>query len=163
MEIGFLQALDSLDLSKNQLCGEIPSSISVINFLNFLDLSNNNLSGKIPIGPKLSTFKATAYEGNPNLCGFPLPKKCFGEEITQNPTVNGGHASMQDEEVGFITLGFYVCATLGFVIGFWGVFSTLLLNRPWRISYFKYLNYVKEKVCVTGAVNMVKLQRQLQT
>ena len=163
LEIGFLQALDSLDLSKNQLCGEIPSSISVINFLNFLDLSNNNLSGKIPIGPKLSTFKATAYEGNPNLCGFPLPKKCFGEEITQNSTVNGGHASMQDEEVGFITLGYYVCATLGFVIGFWGVFGTLLLNRAWQISYFKYLNYVKEKVCVTGAVNMVKLQRQLQT
>ena len=49
--------------------------------------------------------------------------------------MNGGHASMQDEQDGFITLGFYVRATLGFVIGFWGVFGTLLLNKPWRISY----------------------------
>ena len=82
LEIDFLQSLDSLDLPKNQLCDEIPSSISLINFLNFLDLLNNNLSGKIPIGPQLNTFKAIAYEGNPNLCGFPLLKKCFGEEIT---------------------------------------------------------------------------------
>ena len=86
-----------------------------------MDLSNNNLSGKILVGPQLNTFNATAYEGNPNLCGFPLPKKCFGEEITLNSTVNGGHASMQDEEDGFITLGFYVCAALGFVISFWHI------------------------------------------
>ncbi|KAL4629208.1 hypothetical protein ACB092_05G291400, partial [Castanea dentata] len=131
-EIGVLRSLEVLDLSENQLSGGIPSSIALINSLNFLDLSNNNLSGIIPTDPQLNTFNATAYEGNPNLCGFPLPKKCPGE-TTQNPTVNrgGDHAGIQEMEDGFITPRFYVSVALGFVIGFGGVFGTLLLNRSW--------------------------------
>ena len=89
-EIGALHSLEVLDLSENQLRGGIPSSISGITSLNFLNLSNNNLSGKIPIGRQLDTINAFAYEGNPNLCGFPLPKKCWGDETTQNPIMNKG-------------------------------------------------------------------------
>ena len=163
-EIGLLESLNSLDLSKNQLCGGIPSSISRINSLSFLNLLNNNLSGEIPTGPQLNTFSATSYEVNPSLCGFPLPNKCLGEEMTQNSIENRGseHASIQEEEDGFITMGFYVSMALGVVVGFWGVFGTILLNRSWRFSYFKFLNIVKDKMYVTGAVNMVKLQRRLQ-
>ena len=128
-------------------------------------MSNNNLSRKIPIGSQLYTFNAFAYEGNPNLYGFPLPKKCLREDTTQNPTMNTGsdHAGIQEEEDGFVTLGFYVSVTLGFVVGFWGVFGTMVLNRSWRFSYFKFLNNFKDKLYVTGAMIMVKLQRQLQT
>ncbi|KAK7825916.1 receptor-like protein eix2 [Quercus suber] len=46
-QIDMLQSLDFLDLSKNQLSGGIPSSLSHIDRLSVLDLSNNNLSGKI--------------------------------------------------------------------------------------------------------------------
>ena len=81
-EIGLLESLNSLDLSKNQLCGGIPSSISRINSLSFLNLLNDNLPGAIPTGPQLNTFSATSYEVSPNLCGFPLPNKCLGEEMT---------------------------------------------------------------------------------
>ena len=113
-----LQSLEVLDLSKNQLCGGIPSSISLISSLNFLVLSNNNLLSIIPTGPQLSTFNASAYEGNPNLCGFPLPKKCSGEETTENSTMSRGgeHAGIQEDEDGFITLGFYVSLSLGFIL-----------------------------------------------
>ncbi|XP_030970944.1 receptor-like protein EIX1 [Quercus lobata] len=164
-EIGLLRSLEALDLSKNQLCGVIPSSISLINSLSSLNLSNNNLSGKIPTGSQLNTFNAIAYEGNPNLCGFPLPKKCSGEDTTQNPVVNtgSGHAIIQEEEDGFVTLGFYVSVTLGFVVSFWGVVGTMVLNWSWRFSYFKFLNNFKDKLYVIGAVIMVRLQRQLQT
>ncbi|XP_050258899.1 receptor-like protein EIX2 [Quercus robur] len=152
-EIGLLESLNSLDLSKNQLCGGIPSSISQINSLSFLNLSNNNLSGEIPTGPQLNTFSATSYEMNPNLCGFPLPNKCLGEEMTQNSVENRGseRASIQEEEDGFITMGFYVSMALGVVVGFWGVFGTLLLNKSWRFSYFKFLDIVKDKIYVTGS------------
>ena len=128
-------------------------------------MSNNNLSGKIPTGSQLNTFNATTYEGNPNLWGFPLPNKCSGEDTTQNPVVNtsSGHAIIQEEEDGFVTLGFYVSVTLGFVVGFWGVVGTMVLNRSWRFSYFKFLNNFKDKLYVTEAVIMVRLQRQLQT
>ena len=164
-EIGLLRSLEALDLSQNQLCGGIPSSISLIYSLSSLNLSNNNLFGKIPTGSQLNTFNATAYEGNLNLCGFPLPKKCSREDTTQIPTMNtgSGHAGSQKEEDGFVTLGFYVSVTLGFVVGFWGVFGTMVLNRSWRFSYFKFLNNFKDKLYVTGAMIMVKLQRQLQT
>ena len=102
------------------LCGGIPSSISQINSLSFLNLSNNNLTGKIPTGPQLNTLTATSYEMNPNLCGFPLPNKCLGEEMTQNSVENRGseRASIQEEEDGFIALGFYVSMALGVVVGF---------------------------------------------
>ena len=164
-EIGLLESLNSLDLSKNQLCGGIPSSISQINSLSFLNLSNNNLSGEIPTGPQLSTFNATSYEVNLDLCGFPLPNKCSGEEMTQNSVENRGseHAGIQEEEDGFITMGFYVSMALGVVVGFWGVFGPILLSKSWRFSYFKLLNIVKDKMYVTGAVNMNKLRRRLQT
>nr|XP_023871756.1 receptor-like protein EIX2 [Quercus suber] len=164
-DIGLLHSLEVLDLSDNKLGGEIPSTISLIDCLNSLNLRNNNLSGRIPTGPQLSTFNASAYEGNPNLCGFPLPKNCLGEETPQNPTVNrsSGDTSMQGEENGFITRGLYVSVAIGFVIGFWGVFGTLLLNKSWR-SYFKFLNNFKDKLYVNGVVlNTARLQRQLQS
>ena len=112
-DIGVLRSLEYLDLSKNQLSSGIPPSIALINSLNFLDLSNNNLLGIIPTGPQQKTFNAIAYEGNPNLCGFPLPKKC-PRETTQNPVVNrgGDHAGIQEMEDWFITPGFYVSVTL---------------------------------------------------
>uniref|UniRef100_A0A7N2MTJ2 Leucine-rich repeat-containing N-terminal plant-type domain-containing protein n=2 Tax=Quercus lobata TaxID=97700 RepID=A0A7N2MTJ2_QUELO len=168
-DIKLLRSLEVLDLSDNKLCGEIPSTLSLIDGLNSLNLRNNNLSGRIPTGPQLSTFNASSYEGNPNLCGFPLPKNCLGEETPQNPTVNptvngsSGDASMQDEKDGFITRGFYVSAAIGFVVGFWGVFGTLLLNRSWRLSYFKFLNNIRDRLYVIGGVTMARLQRQLQS
>nr|POF18752.1 brassinosteroid lrr receptor kinase brl2 [Quercus suber] len=147
-EIDMLQSLDALDLSKNQLSGGIPSSLSHIDRLSVLDLSSNNLSGKIPTSPQLDTFNASSYEGNPNLCGAPLPKKCLWEEIAQNPAMNRSreHAGMQDEREGFISIGFYVSAALGFIAGFWGVVGTLVLNMALRVAYFRFLNDFKDRL-----------------
>ena len=163
-EIDMLQSLDALDLSKNQLSGGIPSSLSHIDRLSVLDLSNNNLSGKIPTSPQLDTFNASSYEGNPNLCGAPLPKKCLGEEIGQNPAMNRSkeHAGMQDEREGFISIGFYVSVALGFIAGFWGVVGTLVLNMALRVAYFRFLNDFKDRLYVAISVNLARVQRQLQ-
>ena len=156
--IGALQSLDFLDLSKNQLFGRIPFSLSHIDRLSVLDLSNNNLSGKIPTSPQLDTFNASSYEGNPNLCGAPLPKKCSGEGIAQNPAMNRrrDHAGMQDKKEGFISLGFYVSLALGFIAGFWGVVGTLLLNMSLRVVYFRFLNNFKDRFYVAIEVNMAR-------
>ena len=79
--IGQLKSLDVLDLSQNQLIGEIPSSLSEIDRLSTLNLSNNNLSGKIPRGTQLQSFNVSAYEGNPTLCGLPFLEKCIEDKI----------------------------------------------------------------------------------
>ncbi|KAG6714464.1 hypothetical protein I3842_05G203800 [Carya illinoinensis] len=115
-KIGLLGNLESLDLSRNQLCGEIPMSISNISFLSQLDLSTNNLSGKIPTGTQIQSFNASAFLGNPKLCGSPLPNKCI-EDLTLHKNQN----VQENDDDGFITKGFYVAATLGFIGGFWGV------------------------------------------
>ncbi|KAJ3691394.1 hypothetical protein LUZ61_020558 [Rhynchospora tenuis] len=55
-EIWLLQALINLNLSKNGLIGEIPQTIGVMQSLEYLDLSFNELSGLIP--QSLSTLSS---------------------------------------------------------------------------------------------------------
>jgi len=53
-EIMYMLGLVSLNLSRNNLSGEIPSDIGNLSLLDSLDLSRNHLSGKIP--PTLSNI-----------------------------------------------------------------------------------------------------------
>lgn len=138
-EIGNLKSLDALDLSNNHFSGGIPSSLSQVDRLDMLDMSNNNLSGKIPTSTPLQSFNATAYMGNPELCGAPLPRKCPGEEPTISTDTEV--STEQDDQDRIVTQGFYLSIGLGFVVGFWGVFGTSLLKKNQRNSYIKFLNY----------------------
>lgn len=153
-KIGQLNLLDSLDLSNNQLTGEIPESLSLLNYLGVLDLSNNNLSGKIPSSNKLQGFDASAYAGNLELCGSPLPVKCPEDEPAQSPAI-----TMQHSEDGIVSTGFYVSVALGFIVGFWGFVSSLLLNRSWRRAYWQFLDHTKERLCTNTVPNAAKRQR----
>ncbi|XP_044505660.1 receptor-like protein EIX2 [Mangifera indica] len=155
-KIGQLKSLDFLDLSRNRFSGEIPSSLSLINDLGVMDLSYNNFSGKIPTGTQLQSFNATVYEGNPGLCGLPLPKECPGEEPAQAPSTMKGKIP-EDE---FLSLGFYVSLSLGFIVGFWGVCGTLVLSRSWRRAYFKFLGDMKDRIYVTAVINLAKLKQR---
>ncbi|KAJ9678538.1 hypothetical protein PVL29_020661 [Vitis rotundifolia] len=129
--IGQLKSLDVLDLSQNQLIGEIPSSLSEIDRLSTLDLSNNNLSGKIPRGTQLQSFNASTYEGNPTLCGLPLLKKCPEDRAEGAPNASSYEDNIQQDGND---MWFYVSIALGFIVGFWGVCGTLLLNNSWSVS-----------------------------
>ncbi|CAL8150886.1 unnamed protein product [Prunus armeniaca] len=75
-QISNLKNLEVLNLSMNLLSGIIPSSLASLNFLREFNTSYNNLEGPIPIGTQLQSFNASAFEGNPKLCGVPLPNKC---------------------------------------------------------------------------------------
>ncbi|CAL2241717.1 unnamed protein product [Prunus armeniaca] len=132
--IGMLQELDSLDLSRNQINGRIPNSLSRIDRIGYLDLSENDLSGKIPIGTQLQSFSPSSYGGNPLLCGLPLLRTCDEDKEGPRQTV----LVNQDDQDGLITQGFYISLGLGFAIGFWGVFGTLLFNRSCRYTYFNF-------------------------
>ncbi|KAG6642832.1 receptor-like protein EIX1 [Carya illinoinensis] len=129
-KIGLLRKLECLDLSRNQLNGEIPMSISNLSFLNQLDLSANNLSGKIPIGTQIQSLDASRFLGNPKLCGSPLPNKCIDDLHPSYINTRGDKNQNVQENVDdrFITKGFYVAATLGFIGGFWGVCFISVLN-----------------------------------
>ncbi|KAK2639630.1 hypothetical protein Ddye_027425 [Dipteronia dyeriana] len=124
--IGAMSALESIDLSGNQFDGEIPQSISNLTFLSFLNFSNNNLIGKIPLSTQMQSFEASCFIGN-ELCGAPLPENCT-ETVQTSDHENGEELDGDEDEVDW----FYVSMALGFVVGFWSVIGSLLVNKRWR-------------------------------
>nr|XP_009389812.2 PREDICTED: probable leucine-rich repeat receptor-like protein kinase At1g35710 [Musa acuminata subsp. malaccensis] len=153
-----MQQLEILDLSRNNLSGIIPSTLADLNFLNDLNLSYNNLSGKIPTGSQLQTLNdPSVYAGNPNLCGPPLPKNC-----TMNIAKTDGEKQNEDSsESRMETLWLYTSITLGFITGFWAICGSLLLRRTWRITYFRAIDNMFDKLYVMMVVTVAKYKRRL--
>jgi len=141
--IGKLASLDFLDLSRNNLLGSIPSSLSRIDRLSVLDLSHNQLSGEIPTSTQLQSFDASCYEDNLDLCGPPLVNLCVEGEPTHDQKVE-----IQDDEDLLLNRGFYISLTFGFIIGFWGVFGSILIKSSWRHAYFKFINNLVDNIYV---------------
>ncbi|CAI8586562.1 unnamed protein product [Vicia faba] len=136
-EIGRLTSLEFLDLSRNHLFGPIPSSLAQIDRLSLLNLSNNNLSGRIPIGTQLQSFVASSYEGNADLCGKPLDKKCPGdEEAAHEKPETIEESSPEDKKSIYLSVG------LGFITGFWALFAGKV---SLSISNRIICNFVEEK------------------
>ncbi|KAL6175915.1 hypothetical protein ACLB2K_052553 [Fragaria x ananassa] len=121
-----------------------------------LNLSHNHLSGKIPVGTQFQTFNASAFMGNPGLCGPPLTPNCSGT-VPSPADDNKKH-----DTDGLIGLGFFISTVLGFVSGFWIVCGSLLLKSSWRYAYFKYLDDSRDWIYVKTAVYKAKMQRRLQ-
>ncbi|XP_073006725.1 receptor-like protein EIX1 [Typha latifolia] len=139
--IGGLQSLESLDLSNNELFGEIPSTLSALTFLSYLNLSYNNLSGRIPLEGQLETFEdPTIYIGNKNLCGPPTSKNCLENQTTTS--------DLLEYEDGYDMSSFYLSMGLGYAVGFWVIFGTLLFNRTWRTTYFLFIDNMCDRIYV---------------
>lgn len=158
-EIGSLVSLEFLDLSRNNLYGSIPSRLAQIDRLSMLDLSHNNLSGKIPISTQLQSFNASSYEENLDLCGKPLERLCDDEKET--PQEQGHELQEQDNGDKFLSDGFYWSMAVGFVMGFWGIFGSILLKRSWRYAYFRFLNNLVDKICVKVTLDAAEYRRRL--
>lgn len=94
-----LRRLRTLDLSRNNLSGTLPSNLSVAlarlyllrldnnrfsgpvpplnqSTLRIFNVSNNNFSGPVPVTEALSSFGASAFSGNPGLCGEVVRREC---------------------------------------------------------------------------------------
>ncbi|XP_060667274.1 receptor-like protein EIX2 [Ziziphus jujuba] len=142
--IGNLTTLETLDLSRNKLFGPIPVSMISLTFLNHLNLSCNNLTGKIPTANQFLTFDdPSIYQGNAGLCGKPLDNVCLGSSQFGTPR---GEKEEEDGDVGDKTekVGLYISIALGFIVGFWSVFGSLIINRSWRYTYFGFVQRVND-------------------
>jgi hypothetical protein len=73
-----LRGLQHLDLSNNNLSGQIPKFLEVFVFLQILNLSYNNFEDEVPTDGVFKNTSATLIMGNGKLCGgmpkFQLPK-----------------------------------------------------------------------------------------
>uniref|UniRef100_A0A0D3HFT4 non-specific serine/threonine protein kinase n=1 Tax=Oryza barthii TaxID=65489 RepID=A0A0D3HFT4_9ORYZ len=152
-QIGDLKQLESLDLSYNELSGEIPPSLSALTSLAHLNLSYNNLSGTIPSGSQLQALddQIYIYVGNPGLCGPPLLKNC---------STNGTQQSVYEDRSHMGSL--YLGMSIGFVIGLWTVFCTLMMKRTWMMAYFQIIDNLYDKAYVHVAISWSRLMRKNQ-
>ncbi|KAL6882050.1 hypothetical protein ACP4OV_011522 [Aristida adscensionis] len=155
-DIGVLRELESLDLSYNYLTGEIPSGLSDLTFLSCLNLSYNDLYGRIPSGHQLQTLNDEyMYIGNPRLCGPPLLKNCTRNETNQD-------ANEKQEWITHDVSSYYLSMSMGFVMGLWMVFCTMLFKKAWRIAYFQLLDQLYDKVYVQITVKKNAFMRKFQ-
>ncbi|XP_004296202.1 PREDICTED: receptor-like protein 2 isoform X1 [Fragaria vesca subsp. vesca] len=90
-QISNLRDLQTLDISENHLSGQIPSSVTSLNFLANLNVSYNNLEGQIPKGTQIQGFNVSSFEGNPKLCGLPLPNECQAIKRIDDQDNNNEH------------------------------------------------------------------------
>ncbi|KAM2306591.1 hypothetical protein EV2_029622 [Malus domestica] len=142
-QISNLTELERLELNSNRLLGEIPSSLSSLHFLSTFIVAYNNLEGSIPADTQLQGFNASAFEGNPKLCGTPLPNQYLsnnGNDADQNE--NNQDLDDDKDQILWVGLSF----ALGFVVGFLGFCCPLLLKRTWRNVYFQFLDNVQFKL-----------------
>ncbi|XP_031103126.1 receptor-like protein 7 [Ipomoea triloba] len=133
--VGNLKMIESLDLSSNQLGGEIPTQLADLSFLSVLNLSFNRLSGRIPTGNQLNTFDALSYQGNLELCGFPISKSCKVPPSSNGGQSGGGGGPVFDSEFDwhFIFIG------LGYGIGASVSMAALFFWKAGRTSSDKHL------------------------
>ncbi|XP_009341051.2 inactive leucine-rich repeat receptor-like serine/threonine-protein kinase At1g60630 [Pyrus x bretschneideri] len=71
-----LRRLYVLYLQDNRFTGPIPPLNQTS--LRFLNVSNNQLSGEIPVTPPLILFNASSFLGNVGVCGVQIDKPCGG-------------------------------------------------------------------------------------
>ncbi|KAF3649901.1 putative DNA-directed RNA polymerase 3, chloroplastic-like [Capsicum annuum] len=137
-DIGKLGWIETLDLSKNQLSVPIPPSVTTLDFLTHLNLSYNNSSGRIPTSTEFQIKDdPTIFQGNDALCGPPL-RHCSNDTTT---TSDGGmdDDGETDDEDKVEKIWFYAVVGLGYLVGFWVFFGTLIFKKSWRVAYFRFI------------------------
>lgn len=156
--VGSLTDLESLDLSHNSLSGPIPASMTSMTFLSFLNLSYNNLSVQIPVANQFGTFNdPSTYEGNPQLCGGPLPTNC-SLFFPENGAQEKKHEDGADDKTERLWL--YASIAIGYITGFWFVCGSLVLKRSWRHAYFKFVFDMRDNLLVWIAINLAGVKRR---
>ena len=152
-EIGRMESLDSLDFSRNRLVGQIPQSVAQIDRLNKLDLYTTICPEKFQLALNSKAFR-THTRATPS-CGDPLPKNCSDTSQTV-------FQASEEESDEVFNKGFYISMAIGFITAFWGVCGALIFNKSFRYAYFKLLNDVGDRVHVQTKIGKAKLLRMIE-
>ncbi|KAK4721364.1 hypothetical protein R3W88_011597 [Solanum pinnatisectum] len=159
-----LALFTSMDMSSNNLSGDIPLSltgsfnfsINNLTVLESVDLSKNQFLGQIPQSfSSLSTLSfLNLFDDNSSgmiplstqlqsfdLTSFQGNKLC-GLPLLMNCSLDDNilnHEYEDDENDEDEWDWFYISMAIGFALSFWGVCGSLLFKRSWRHAYFHFL------------------------
>ncbi|KAG4167536.1 hypothetical protein ERO13_A13G202700v2 [Gossypium hirsutum] len=132
----YLRDIIVLNFSHNSLIGPIPPALSELYQIESLNLSYNYLSGNIPsqlLGLHfLSSFKSS-YEGNPFLCGEPLPKNCSTDGSSSSMPKNATNEGFIDMKV------FYASFVRSYIVMSLCIAIVLYINPYWRRAWFYHV------------------------
>ncbi|KAK4339200.1 hypothetical protein RND71_040662 [Anisodus tanguticus] len=130
-----LAGLRSFNFSKNNLTGRIPNGIGDMKVLESVDLSENQLYGQIPQSfPSLCTLSFLNLSDN-NLSGMiPLSTQLqsFDQTGFQGNKLFPNGEYEEDESDKDEVDWFYISMATGFALSFWSVCGSLLFKRSWR-------------------------------
>jgi Leucine-rich repeat (LRR) protein len=135
-----LKNMESLDLSHNKLSGRIPFEFVEMTSLSVFSVAYNNLSGRVPFERQFSTFESQCYDGNPDLCGDPLPRNCS----TTNQLEPGHEEEKEESRIIDSPLFFYAFVAVSYAFGFWVFFGILIVKKNWRHIYFRAVDRIIE-------------------
>ncbi|KAJ0729997.1 putative non-specific serine/threonine protein kinase [Helianthus annuus] len=130
-KIGDMKALESFDLSLNRLSGELPMSLSKLNFISIFNVSYNKFTGRVPTSTQIQSLNESNFIGN-KLCGAPLISDC--KQLNVPDTLGD---QKEDNRSHGSDWGLIISIVLGFIIGFWVLVASLIVNKSWRIAYFR--------------------------
>ncbi|XVF77195.1 hypothetical protein PTKIN_Ptkin14bG0022500 [Pterospermum kingtungense] len=140
--------LEWLDLSSNQLVGAIPERLVDLTFLSVFNVSKNQLEGQIPLGKQFGTFGNDSYEGNKELCGFPVSKGCSNSEPPPSNLMEEDNSELNisfDWKVVFIGYG------CGVVFGLAMGYVVLQTCKPkWLVTLVEDQYHKKGKTSKIG-------------
>ncbi|CAJ1803200.1 unnamed protein product [Sphenostylis stenocarpa] len=130
---------ESLDLSFNMLSGQIPAQLNILTSLAVFSVAHNNLSGPTPERTRqFSTFDESSYEGNPFLCGPPLPKSC-------NPasTVIPKDSDTDKDDGSLVDMyAFCVSFVVAYTLALLATAAALYINPYWRQAWLYYMELI---------------------
>ncbi|CAA7040759.1 unnamed protein product [Microthlaspi erraticum] len=134
--MGKLTALESLDVSRNKLSGEIPQELGNLSFLEYMNFSHNQLRGLVPGGTQFRTQKCSSFGDNSGLFGPSLDEVCKDVHIPALQQNESPEAEEEEEEVfSWIAaaIGFGPGIVLGLTIGY-----ILVIYKPeWFTNPFR--------------------------
>uniref|UniRef100_A0A7N0RFV7 non-specific serine/threonine protein kinase n=1 Tax=Kalanchoe fedtschenkoi TaxID=63787 RepID=A0A7N0RFV7_KALFE len=140
-QISNLRILDYLNISRNRLNQSIPGSIGTMKSLTKADFSFNDFSGDLPESGQFALFNASAFAGNPQLCG----------PLLNNPCNLTGIASHSSEATGnfklVFALGLLICS-LVFVAAAVVKAKSFKRRGPrsWKMTAFQKLEFATSDV-----------------
>ncbi|XP_022756728.1 probable inactive leucine-rich repeat receptor kinase XIAO [Durio zibethinus] len=138
--------INALNLEDNNLLGQIPFSLGYLASLEMLSLRGNRFLGELPSSlqnwkiateSQLQLFEPSAFSRNHGLCGPSVTPNCSA--LVEPPQ---GQPRRIEEDFEEFRKRFYIGMGLGFVVSFWRFCSAVLFKRPWRHSYFLFMDNV---------------------